>query len=38
MNSKRPKNTKKKVQKNYEDIFDNTKIIIEKKEIIIDFS
>lgn len=38
MNSKRPKNTKKKVQKNYEDIFDNTKVIIEKKEIIIDFS
>jgi len=38
MNSKKPKNTKKKVQKNYEEIFDNTKIIIEKKEIIIDFS
>jgi hypothetical protein len=38
MNSKRPKNTKKKVQKNYEDIFDNSKVIIEKKEIIIDFS
>ena len=38
MNSKRTKNTKKKVQKNYEEIFDNTKIIIEKKEIIIDFS
>ena len=38
MNSKRPKNTKKKVQKNYEEIFDNTKVIIEKKEIIIDFS
>ena len=38
MNSKNPKKTKKMVQKNYEDIFDNSKVIIEKKEIIIDFS
>ena len=38
MNNKKVKKTKKTLKKNYEDIFDFNKVIIEKKEMIIDFS
>ena len=38
MNNKKVKKTKKTLKKNYEEIFDFNKVIIEKKEITIDFS